>query len=237
MRPPQKHSAKEEGTEVWYLSPPQSPHWDLPTSIPGGSLIKNPPANAGDAGDADLIPGLGRYPGVGNGNPLQYSFLENSMDRGHWWITVHGVAKSWTWLSMSYLILGLGTHSLFFPFGSGSNNSSSIAVGRIMTPSSPRDICPNTWDLWMWRGFADVIKLRIWNGEIILDYPGVAHIQGSLYISQNWIQIWESCAAGVEDGESGRKRREGGSLKSWKGPGTRFSPRDSGSAALPTPWF
>ena len=48
---------------------------------PGGTVVKNPPANAGDAIDTDLIPGLGRSPGVGNGNPLQYSCLENSMDR------------------------------------------------------------------------------------------------------------------------------------------------------------
>ena len=45
------------------------------------------------------IPGSGRYPGEGNGNPLQYSCLENHMDRGAWWATVHGVAKSWTQLS------------------------------------------------------------------------------------------------------------------------------------------
>ena len=50
-------------------------------------MIKNPPANSGDMG---LSPGLGRYPGVGNGNPLQYSCLENSFDRGVWWATVHG---------------------------------------------------------------------------------------------------------------------------------------------------
>ena len=58
--------------------------------LPGGSLVKNLPANTGDAG---LIPGSKRYPGEGNGNPLQYSCLENSMDRGAWWATVHGVAK------------------------------------------------------------------------------------------------------------------------------------------------
>ena len=49
--------------------------------FPGGSLEKNPPANAGDAGDVTLIPGSGRFPEVGNGNPLQYPCLENSMDR------------------------------------------------------------------------------------------------------------------------------------------------------------
>ena len=59
----------------------------------GGSVTKNPPANAGDMG---LIPGLGRSHGVGNGNPLQYSYLENSVDRGAWWATGHGVTKSQT---------------------------------------------------------------------------------------------------------------------------------------------
>ena len=56
-------------------------------------LVKNVPANSGDAGS---IPGSGRPPGEGNGNPLQYSCLENSMDRGTWQATVHGVAKSQT---------------------------------------------------------------------------------------------------------------------------------------------
>ena len=59
-------------------------------------MVKNLPANAGDARDAGSIPGSGRSPGVGNGNPLQYSCVENSMDRGAWQPTVHGVAKSWT---------------------------------------------------------------------------------------------------------------------------------------------
>ena len=54
---------------------------------------KSPPANAGDAG---LIPVSERSPGEVNGNPLQYSFLRNPMDRGAWQATVHGVAKSWT---------------------------------------------------------------------------------------------------------------------------------------------
>ena len=50
-------------------------------------------------GDVGLIPGLGSHPGIGNGNPLQYSCLENTMDGGAWWATVHGVTKSQTWLS------------------------------------------------------------------------------------------------------------------------------------------
>ena len=62
-------------------------------------MVKNPPANAGDARDVGLIPGSGRSSGVGTGNPLQYSCLGNSMDRGAWWAADHGVAKSWTRLS------------------------------------------------------------------------------------------------------------------------------------------
>ena len=61
----------------------------------GGSVVKNPLANGGDAGDVGSIPGWGRYPGVGNGNLPQYSCLENSTARGAWWAIVHGVAKSW----------------------------------------------------------------------------------------------------------------------------------------------
>ena len=59
-------------------------------------VVKNPPANAGDKRDMSLIPGPGRSPGVGNGNPLQYSCLENPMDRGAWQVIVHRVAQSQT---------------------------------------------------------------------------------------------------------------------------------------------
>ena len=61
--------------------------------------VKNLPANAGDTRDEGLIPGLRRSLGGGNGNPFQHSCLENSMDRGAWWATVHGVGKSQTQLS------------------------------------------------------------------------------------------------------------------------------------------
>ena len=59
-------------------------------------VVKNLPANAGDERDSVSIPGLGRSPGGGHGNPLQYSCLENRMDGGAWWATVHGVEKSLT---------------------------------------------------------------------------------------------------------------------------------------------
>ena len=68
----------------------------LEPRFPGGSDGKE---SAYDVGDPVSIPGLGRCPGEGNGNPLQYSCLENPMDGGVWWAAVHGVAKSWTWLS------------------------------------------------------------------------------------------------------------------------------------------
>ena len=64
-------------------------------NFPGGSDGKESACHAGDLG---LIPRSGRSPGEGNGYSLQYSCLENSMDRGAWWATVHGVTKNWTWL-------------------------------------------------------------------------------------------------------------------------------------------
>ena len=79
-----------------------SPVSQLP-SAQYNSVVQNPPVNAGDAGDTCSIPGSGRSPGGGNGNPLQYSCLKNPMNRGAWRATVHGVVKSWTRLSMHAL--------------------------------------------------------------------------------------------------------------------------------------
>ena len=64
--------------------------------FPGGTVVKNLPANAGNTRDTALILRLERSPGQGNGNPLQYSCLGDSMDRGAWQAAVHRVAKSWT---------------------------------------------------------------------------------------------------------------------------------------------
>jgi len=64
--------------------------------FPDGSMGKESTCNAGDTGDAGSIPGSGRFPGGRKGNPLQYSCLKSPMDRGAWWATVHGVAKSRT---------------------------------------------------------------------------------------------------------------------------------------------
>ena len=78
------------GRGVWALSL----HLNSSSGLPGGSVVKNPPASAGDSGDASSISGSGRSLGEGNGNPFQHSCLGNPMDRGAWWATVHRVSKS-----------------------------------------------------------------------------------------------------------------------------------------------
>ena len=83
--------------------------WDVPypsaeRAFPRSSLGKESAFSVLDAGDVDLIRGSGRSPGGGQGNPLQYSCLENPMDRGAWWATVRGVSKSWMqWKRLSVL--------------------------------------------------------------------------------------------------------------------------------------
>ena len=72
--------------------------------FPGDAVVKNTPAKAGDTRDVGLIPGWGRFPGIGSDNPFKYSCLENSTDRGAWQAAVHGVTKSG--LRLSY-----GAHS------------------------------------------------------------------------------------------------------------------------------
>ena len=79
--------------------------------FPDGSVLKNLPANMEDAGDTGSIPGLGRSPGEGNGNTLQFSCLENPKDKGAWQATVYGVSKSWTQLSMHTVKVELNNDS------------------------------------------------------------------------------------------------------------------------------
>ena len=74
-------------------------------------MVKNPPTGAGDSRDRSLILGSGRSSGEGNGNPTQYSGLQNSMDRGSWQATVHGVSKSQTQLSDFHFTDFLPTHT------------------------------------------------------------------------------------------------------------------------------
>ena len=84
-----------ERDAFWNLKTPTSTH----KGFPGAAVIKNSPVNAGGTRDVASVPRSGRFPGEGNGNPRQYSCLGNTMDRGAWWATVHGVAKRWTPLS------------------------------------------------------------------------------------------------------------------------------------------
>ena len=88
--------------------------------------VKNPPANAGDISDAGLIPGLGRSPGGGKGNPLQYSCLQNPTDRGAWQATVHRVTKSQTRLSrFHFLYIYIYIWFFFFITFLGNSNTKS----------------------------------------------------------------------------------------------------------------
>ena len=81
--------------------------------FPGGAVVKNLPAKAGDAG---LIPGSGRLPGGGNGNPLQYSCLENSMDRGAWQAIVRGVRLSRQVISHGHITASPVLHFLMIEY-------------------------------------------------------------------------------------------------------------------------
>ena len=96
---PRSHTASK--LQSWDSNPGSSPSLILKGSegFPHGSVGKESTCNAGDTGDVSSVPGSGRSPGGGNGNPLLYPCLGNPMDRGAWRATVHGVAKSWTQLS------------------------------------------------------------------------------------------------------------------------------------------
>ena len=86
-------------------------HFSLNIICLGGAVEKNLPDNAGDARDTSSIPGLGWTPGVRNGNPVQYSYLETSVDRGAWQATVHNLAKSQTWLKQLSTHIHQGIHN------------------------------------------------------------------------------------------------------------------------------
>ena len=97
LAPPVDGTDGESQQARWAVGGPGLGHRQWASQV--ALVVKNPPVMAGDVRDLGLIPGSGRSPGGGNGNPLQYSCLENSMDRKAWWATVHGVTKSWTQLS------------------------------------------------------------------------------------------------------------------------------------------
>ena len=77
-------------------------------------VVKNTPVNAGETGDASLIPEWGRSPGEGHGNPLQYSYLENPMDRGAWWATVHTFTHDLSNSVHKYMFKMIGQIFFFF---------------------------------------------------------------------------------------------------------------------------
>ena len=83
--------------------------------FPGGSVIKNLLVNACNTGGMHSVPGSGKHPGEGFGDPLQYSCLGNPMNRGAWWARVHGVAKSWTLLVAKPLPLSACQSSDVYP--------------------------------------------------------------------------------------------------------------------------
>ena len=94
-------------------------------SFPVAPVVQNPPASAGDRRDAGSILGSGKSPGEGHGNPLQYSCLENPMDRGAWWATAHRVSKGRTRLSDL-----ARTHTPLGTWGDRANEGSSLHFPR-----------------------------------------------------------------------------------------------------------
>ena len=106
--------------------------------------VRNPPAHSGDARDAALIPGLGRSPGEVNGNSLQYSCLENSMDRGAWWATVHGVTRSRTRLSKWARLSVLRIFFLVWIFTGSAVHWKSQPFSTVLAPSLSWMMC---WSL------------------------------------------------------------------------------------------
>ena len=87
------HIFPDASETVWITEAAQGEREEICVTSQVAQWVKNPTANAGDTRDAGSIPGWGRSPREENGNPLQYSGLENPMDRGAWWATVHGVSK------------------------------------------------------------------------------------------------------------------------------------------------
>ena len=127
-------------------------------------VVNNLPANAGDTRDAGSIPGSDRSPGGGHGNPLQYSCLENPMDRGAWWAIVHGVAQSWTWMKW----LSTCIHRLLRKHWDGENDAGS----------------PSGWDL-------DISycggqgRKQDWEGE-----TGELCSEIGTWVLQNYSELW-----------------------------------------------
>ena len=164
-------------------------------------VVKNLPANAGDIRDADLIPGLGRSPGGEHGKPLQYSCLENPMDKGVWWATVHRVAQSWTqlkWLSMhTCMDLLMTILSIMDDMHSHIHLSHMyVCVLQLLRDMAHKMLWPNNIPLLFWKNFYwRVITLQYCAGfchtsmwishrytyaPFLLNLPGIYHFIPSL---------------------------------------------------------
>ena len=94
-------------------------------------VVKNLPANAEDVRDVGSIPESGRFPTEGHDNPLQYSCLENHMDRGAWWAVVHRIAQSWTWLQWFSTLWCIFVSHFLYPFPSAEGNCSMQQFGSV----------------------------------------------------------------------------------------------------------
>ena len=146
--------------------------------FPGGSIGKESACNAGDMG---LIPELVRSPGGGNGNPLQYSYLGNPMDRGAWWAAVHGGCNSWTWLinliTTTYQLLTI--QSNFTLYLRTSDHAFSL-----QKPKKKKKI--SGWEDPLEKGIAAHSSILVWRIPWKKD-PGMLQSVGSL-MGQTWLQ-------------------------------------------------
>ena len=137
------HAVVHGVTKSWtQLSNWTEMNWMVPVGFPWWLSSKETAWNAGDTGDSGSIPGLGRSPGGGHGNPLQYSCLENPMGKRAWWTIVHRVAKSWTWLKQ----LSMLAHTL--PVDCFSNKWSCrvcISILSCLHGQWPRVSWPKHW--------------------------------------------------------------------------------------------
>ena len=138
--------------------------------VPDSTVIKNPSANAGDVKDVGLTPGLGRSPGEGNGSPLQHSCLENPVDGGAWWATVHGAVKSRPRLSdftsLPFTLLYCCQPSSYFPRHHPdlcSGFSTSVAGRIVPLPKDVHALTPGAYIylLYMARGNVGSRRLLI----------------------------------------------------------------------------
>ena len=141
--------------------------------FPGGTVVESQPANAGDACVSGSIPGLGRSPGEGNGNPLQYSCLENPWDRGAWWAAVHGVLKSWTWLSTHNFHIYVYIYT--WPLNSTGLNCAGPLTHRFFSNKYIQ-----YYTIWGWIRRCRIVAMDSWLGNsryreltMWLEYPGV----------------------------------------------------------------